>query len=222
MNSDYRQILEKLKRLLEDEERRWQEQLRYQSIQRVSHFKFKTLLESLIYLICNNRLINRIPKIKNDDSMLQNFTKEKSKMDISYNFKDFEYIFNGKVMEDQTQIELKGLDVALDLTTITLKYNNKTNPKETNVEMNGIGPKRLFVLEFFFEKPSRLVNASSIPFTGDPDDILTSENLRTIVKEWRKRLGDTQKPYRFIQTRHSLGYKLNEKKNYLLIRAKKS
>ncbi len=141
-------------------------------------------------------------------------------------------IANGRKLseEEPSNIHKDDFDVILDMTTNSLRYRKDplkhTNLKESKLE--GIGPRRIEILLYLLEHPTRHISIENASVLPGQLDIIEPNTLSKTIGLLRKALGQKgpKGPYILTESvwgqRYCYAYKLNSDWHYLVIKNEKS
>lgn len=136
-------------------------------------------------------------------------------------------IANGRKLfeEDLTDINEDEFDIVLDITTNSLRYRKHpekhTKLKESKLE--GIGPRRIEILSYLLEHPTRNISVENVSVLPNQMDFVSPNTLSKTIGLLRKALEQKDPRGPYIITEPSLGsvqhiYKINSQWKYLVIR----
>lgn len=139
-------------------------------------------------------------------------------------------ISNGRKLseEELSNIHKDDFDVTLDMTTNSLRYRKEpvkhTKLKESKLE--GIGPRRIEILLYLLEHPTRHISIENASVLPGQLDIIEPNTLSKTIGLLRKALGQKgpKGPYILTESvwgqRYRYAYKLNSDWHYLVIKKK--
>jgi hypothetical protein len=131
---------------------------------------------------------------------------------------------------EPSNIHKDDFDVILDMTTNSLRYR-KDPVKHTKLEeskLEGIGPRRIEILLYLLEHPTRHISIENASVLPGQLDIIEPNTLSKTIGILRKALGQKgpKGPYILTESvwgqRYCYAYKLNSDWHYLVIKNEKS
>ena len=176
------------------------------------HIRRETILSKLLPDYCPNK------------SVTETFEKSPAKDRKCNPTKNTCTVFVHKLSD----IDENDFDVILDMTTTSLRYreNPAKHTKLQKSELAGIGQRRIEILAYILEHPSKNISIENASLLHNQPDIIEPNTLSKTIGLLRKALGQKGSEDTYIITENVWGrhyrsaYRVNKERRYLVIRKK--
>lgn len=137
-------------------------------------------------------------------------------------------IANGRKLSEQelANIDEDHFDIILDMTANSLKFreNPTLHSHFITAELKGIGPRRIEILKYLLENPSRYISIENVSRLSNQTGIVEPNALAKTISLLRKTLKQKNPKGFYIITKSSMGnvhhiYKMNPDWQYLVVKS---